>query len=333
MADNKRKAADYDSDRHVDIRSVAGNQIIGLHLDASDTIKTIKQCIQRECMIQVFRQELLFGMSVLEDTETLVAYPQLLVLTLVLLSYDDKMRSPLFASVLAGDMLGAVQALRGGADPDCIDANGRTPLYCAAQMGHTPLVRLLVEARVDVDRPSLGGVSTPLAVAAARGHLPIVVILVIAGADKDMQVLDCVTPLWLAARHGHDRIVKYLCRVGANVNKPAPQGPPKPRVLTSGYHPGGSSPLWIAAADKQFKIVKLLCEAGGDYQQCNQEGVTPALIALRLGLARQDWVSIGLSLYLALPSFSHMLCRLASVAPPKNVYCRCAAASQAARAA
>jgi len=296
-------------DRNFEIRSVAGNPLMALSLRATDTIKRVKRHLQRAHAIPFFRQQLLIGSSVADDMQTLEGCPQHTIMTLVVLSYDASMSAALLAAASSGDVSGATLALKSRADPNCMDETGRTPLYCAAQMGHTQIVRLLCESCVDVDRPALGGVPTPLAVAAARGHLAIVILLVAAGADKDVILHERVTPLWLAARHGHLKTVKYLCRIGANINKPAPRGPTRSQSRVLDYHPGGSSPLWIATADKRYEVVKFLCGAGGDYKQPNQNGVTPAHVALRRGLA-SDWCSIVLCCYLVWLSVSFEMSRL-----------------------
>jgi len=290
--------------REIDVRSVAGNSILACTFRSVDTIKQVKKLIQKLCCIPFFQQELLLGSTIADDAETLARLPHGLFLTLVVLPYVAEMARPLLTSASSGDMLAATQALKSRADPNCADEFGRTPLYCAASKRHNSIVGMLCQLCVDVDRLALGGAPTALAAAAARGHLSAVVLLVGAGADKDIRTHECVTPLWLAARHGHVKIVRYLCRAGADINKPAPQhGPSKPLSHTLKYHPGGSSPIWIAAADNRFSVVRFLYSVGANCWQPNQEGITAVSVALRCSSVN-DLGGIALSCYLCAFSFA-----------------------------
>ena len=88
----------------------------------------------------------------------------------------------------------ALQAVDG---VDTADDAGFTPLFVAAQEGHTDVVRSLIDSGgTNVDVPSGEG-ATPLAIASECGHLEIVRQLAAAGSAVDMPNASGATPLYM----------------------------------------------------------------------------------------------------------------------------------------
>ena len=73
-----------------------------------------------------------------------------------------------------------------GADVNTPNNNGCTPVYVAAQNGHTDAIRLLAENGADVNTPNNNG----------------------------------CTPVYVAAQNGHVNVIRVLANLGANVNTP-----------------------------------------------------------------------------------------------------------------
>jgi ankyrin repeat protein len=94
---------------------------------------------------------------------------------------------------------------------------GATPLFAAAQRGHTDVVRLLLAARASVDTPTSGTDATPLYVAAANGHDDVIRLLIGAGASVDHAHINGSTPLVVAVRNGHAGIVRQLLLANASL--------------------------------------------------------------------------------------------------------------------
>lgn len=92
-----------------------------------------------------------------------------------------------------------------------------TPLHCAAQYGHTGVVRILLEELTD---PTMRNnkFETPLDLAALYGRLEVVKLLLTAHPN----LLSCNTkkhtPLHLASRNGHLPVVEVLLDAGMDIN-------------------------------------------------------------------------------------------------------------------
>jgi hypothetical protein len=117
-----------------------------------------------------------------------------------------------------GDDLGLMCTLLNmGADVNCKDANGKTPLIIASKRGHLDIVKKLLEKGADVNCKDANG-KTPLIIASECGHLNIVKNLLGKGADVNCKDANGKTPLIIASECGHLNIVKNLLEKGADVN-------------------------------------------------------------------------------------------------------------------
>lgn len=95
--------------------------------------------------------------------------------------------------------------------------DNETALHCAAQYGHTEVVKALLEELTD---PTMRNnkFETPLDLAALYGRLEVVKMLLSAHPN----LLSCSTrkhtPLHLAARNGHKAVVQVLLDAGMDSN-------------------------------------------------------------------------------------------------------------------
>ncbi|KAM8753884.1 ankyrin repeat and SAM domain-containing protein 1A isoform 2-T2 [Acanthopagrus schlegelii] len=135
--------------------------------------------------------------------------------------------------------------------------DNETPLHCAAQYGHTGVVRLLLEELTD---PTMRNnkFETPLDLAALYGRLEVVKLLLTAHPN----LLSCNTkkhtPLHLASRNGHLSVVEVLLDAGMDIN----------------YETEKGSALHEAALFGKADVVQKLLSAGIDVNIVDQKGLT-----------------------------------------------------------
>ncbi|XP_051282835.1 ankyrin repeat and SAM domain-containing protein 1A isoform X7 [Dicentrarchus labrax] len=135
--------------------------------------------------------------------------------------------------------------------------DNETPLHCAAQYGHSGVVRLLLEELTD---PTMRNnkFETPLDLAALYGRLEVVKLLLSAHPN----LLSCNTkkhtPLHLASRNGHLSVVEVLLDAGMDIN----------------YETEKGSALHEAALFGKADVVQKLLSAGIDVNISDQKGLT-----------------------------------------------------------
>jgi ankyrin repeat protein len=85
----------------------------------------------------------------------------------------------------SGDAAALAAQIAAGADPDQLDAHGRTALMLAAPRGHLAAVRTLIGAGADLDRTAKFGLSA-LMLAVVNEHEPVARELAAAGANLEL---------------------------------------------------------------------------------------------------------------------------------------------------
>ena len=159
--------------------------------------------------------------------------------------------------------------LKANANPNYQAEDGLTPLYYAAQEGHSILVELLLQANVNINFQMNNG-GTPLSIATQKGHADTVAILLQANANPNTQRNDGSTCLHTAAYQGHADIVAILLRANAN-----------PNIQRN----DGSTCLHMAADQGHTDIVAILLQANASPNIQQNDGFTPLYMAACEGLA------------------------------------------------
>jgi len=179
------------------------------------------------------------------------------------------------------------------------DADGRTPLQCAASGGSLDATRFLLDQKADVNVRDLMG-WTPLMIAVSAGHESIVTELVGAGADVKSANDKGITPLHYAASKGRVEIGRLLIGRGADINaRDKANQLPLHRAATTNssafitllLHPPeeltsqktrlntadrvGNTPLHLAMESGYGEAAALLIEAGADRTRVNQDQQEP----------------------------------------------------------
>jgi len=138
---------------------------------------------------------------------------------------------------------------------------GITALEWAAMVGHTEVVKVLLDNNADVNARRTDDGATPLDAAAYNGHTEVVKLLLDNNADVNARRTsdDGATPLYIAADNGHTEVVRLLLDNNADVN-----------ARHADY---GSTPLYAAAYNGHTEVVKLLLDnnANTKVKACNGE--------------------------------------------------------------
>ncbi|KAK7130095.1 hypothetical protein R3I93_019662 [Phoxinus phoxinus] len=138
-----------------------------------------------------------------------------------------------------------------------------TALHCAAQYGHSEVVRVLLQELTDPSMRNSRG-ETPLDLAAMYGRLQVVCMLLTAHPNLMSCNTRKHTPLHLAARNGHYTTVRVLLEADMDVNTQTEKG----------------SALHEAALFGKMDVVQLLLDSGIDANIRDCQGRT-ALDVLR----------------------------------------------------
>nr|XP_040568396.1 probable protein S-acyltransferase 23 isoform X2 [Lepeophtheirus salmonis] len=123
---------------------------------------------------------------------------------------DHKGLTPLMMACMFGRSMMAAYLLGRGAQPHLTDMNGDSALHWAAYKGFPALMQMLIYSGFDPQKPDNFG-SSPLHLACISGNL-MAVKLLCAKSSVDLEPRDRnrKTPLDLAAKHGHEDIIKFL---------------------------------------------------------------------------------------------------------------------------
>ncbi|XP_018420918.1 PREDICTED: histone-lysine N-methyltransferase EHMT1 [Nanorana parkeri] len=167
----------------------------------------------------------------------------------------------LYFSARQGELQKVLMMLVDGIDPNYkMEQHGkRTPLHAAAEMGHTDICHMLVQAGANLDNCSEDQ-RTPLMDAAENSNLETVRYLVRAGALLDPKDSEGSTCLHLASKKGHFDVVKYLLS--------------NEYMDVNCQDDGGWTPMIWATEYKHLELVKLLLSCGADINiRDNEENI------------------------------------------------------------
>ncbi|KAK3578853.1 hypothetical protein CHS0354_010212 [Potamilus streckersoni] len=144
--------------------------------------------------------------------------------------------------------------LAAGANPNCMDKDGITPLLMAASEGYDNVVKALVQAKCDVNIANHSVKKTALHILAYKGHPGSIEDLILGGADINLVDSENHTPLWYAIKNSKLEVIRLLLR--ANSQADTYQCPEN--------IPSEACPVRLAIQQKMINVLKLLILTGYD---------------------------------------------------------------------
>jgi len=163
-----------------------------------------------------------------------------------------------------------------GWDVDKRDGKGRTPLHVASFNGQVAAAQQLLISDADPSLTDKQGFDA-LTIAAGRDDLEMLRVLLSAGADADAVTGPTGgSALIVAARAGHERIVRHLLMAGARVDHTDRDGR---TALTEAVISGQDTPRHVAT-------IETLIKAGARIDIADGSGITPLIHAERTGSTR-----------------------------------------------
>jgi ankyrin repeat protein len=175
------------------------------------------------------------------------------------------------------------------------------PVIIAARQGYTELLKVLLEAKADVNRRGADG-SYAITSAAAAGHWDAVGLLMERGANLNVQDAQGSTALLLATRAGHETLVRSLLERGADprlqdAKGPAPLSAPESPALWKllvdkgadvNVVVGGLTPLQFFIAQGKAELLKTWLTFKPDPLAPDRKGRTAKELA-KQALSAEPW--------------------------------------------
>lgn len=148
---------------------------------------------------------------------------------------------------------------------DVASEDGITPLIAAASEGNHDCVRMLLEAKADVNAKDKDGTNAVMA-ASARGHLDVVKALLAVGANMNDQNADGHTAL-MFAYNGKNQVETLWERYNQFVSEAESNGEKKDDVDDN-----GTGSVIQSALQNHTALVELLIKSGADQSLKDKEG-------------------------------------------------------------
>ncbi|KAK2883607.1 hypothetical protein QQF64_016739 [Cirrhinus molitorella] len=213
---------------------------------------------------------------------------------------QNEITSALFKAVQR-NLDGVVAALLDhGADVNCCNELGYTPMLLAAELGNVEVFKVLVSKKARLDERLPNQISG-LHLAIQSGSMQIAQILLDKGIDPNISGPKDQTPLHLSALHNQPALMALLLHVGAQINSVTQDGFTALHLASQSSHTKavvkllegkadihvkdkqGRTALHWAATQGEVGVIQLLLAAGSDANAPEKEKKTPLHLAAMEG--------------------------------------------------
>ncbi|XP_014225913.1 serine/threonine-protein phosphatase 6 regulatory ankyrin repeat subunit B-like [Trichogramma pretiosum] len=187
--------------------------------------------------------------------------------------WRDQGQSPLYLAVSGGHDKVIASLLRGGADPNSVDAAGRTALHHVCELWtRDRLASIIFELGRENNHPVLIDAqnnegNTPLLLAVSKGNFrSLGEFLLRKGADPNLANAEGSTALHAICKGDYDQdLVNAFFELSRENNHP---------VLINAQDNQGNTPLHLAVSKGNKNVVEYLLRRGADSSLANAEGQT-----------------------------------------------------------
>jgi len=180
---------------------------------------------------------------------------------------------------------------------DATDSQGRTLLYCSSLNGYLDFVKVLLKKGADpLHKVSWKDDQSALHASAAQGHIEVMKLLLDAGVNVDIETGHGETPLMYAARNTRPNAVVFLLAQGADISHKDSKGKTVLHDILASKHKGdlrrtikavydagaevnaksviGETPLMQMCQNNNVEGVQTLLEYGANPAAQNKYGVS-----------------------------------------------------------
>uniref|UniRef100_A0A8C0UHM1 Ankyrin 1 n=1 Tax=Cyanistes caeruleus TaxID=156563 RepID=A0A8C0UHM1_CYACU len=204
--------------------------------------------------------------------------------------------SPNVSNVVSSTLTGALGAQSAQTASLPPSQDDQTPLHCAARIGHTGMVKLLLENNANPNLATTAG-HTPLHITAREGHMDTALALLEKGASQTCMTKNGYTPLHIAAKQNQMEVASSLLQYGASANAESMQGVTPLHLASQEGHADMVALLFSKQANgnlgNKVSCPSASCQAGGKHASREQHlgghlfslqsGLTPLHLAAQEG--------------------------------------------------
>uniref|UniRef100_A0A8C0UJR0 Ankyrin 1 n=1 Tax=Cyanistes caeruleus TaxID=156563 RepID=A0A8C0UJR0_CYACU len=181
--------------------------------------------------------------------------------------------SPNVSNVVSSTLTGALGAQSAQTASLPPSQDDQTPLHCAARIGHTGMVKLLLENNANPNLATTAG-HTPLHITAREGHMDTALALLEKGASQTCMTKNGYTPLHIAAKQNQMEVASSLLQYGASANAESMQGVTPLHLASQEGHADMVALLFSKQANgnlgNKVSCPSASCQAGGKHASREQ---------------------------------------------------------------